>query len=122
MEDALFTLKVRLLKTEVMETLLYGCVTWALGLEHFAKLRTARHNLLRRIIDFQRRQRTDHRMSYAKTLKKAQCESVETTIRKRRLLFAGAVQRTTNERLTHRVMLGAMAGGVNPGRGRPEKN
>ena len=38
MEDAPFVLKVRLLKTEVMETLLYGCVTWALGLEHFAKL------------------------------------------------------------------------------------
>ena len=55
-------------------------------------------------------------------LKKAQCESVETTIRKRRLLFAGAVQRTSNERPTHRVMFGAMAGGVNPGRGRPGKN
>ena len=91
MEDASLMLKVRLLKTEVMETLLYGCVTWALGLEeHFARrLRTAHHNLLLRIIGFQRRQRTDHRMSYAKALKKAQCESVETTIHKRRLLFIG---------------------------------
>ena len=53
-------------------------------------------------------------MSYAKALKKAQCESVETTIRKRRLLFAGAVQRTHNERLTRRVMFGTMAGGENP--------
>ena len=61
-------------------------------------------------------------MSYAKALKKAQCESVETTIRKRRLPFAGAVQRTTNERLTHRVMLGTLAGGENPGPGQPEKN
>ena len=122
MEDAPFMLKVRLLKTEVMETLLYGFVTWALGLEHFANLRTAHHNLLLRIIGFQRRQRVDHRMSYAEALKKAQRESVETTIRKRRLLFAGAVERTTNERLTHRVMFGAMAGGVKPGRGRPEQN
>ena len=122
MEDAPFTGKVRLLKTEVMETLMYGCVTWTLGSEHSAKLRTAHHNLLLRVIGFQRRQRTDHRMSYAKALKKAQCESVETTIRKRHLLFAGAVQRTANERLTHRVMFGSMAGGVNPGRGRPEKN
>ena len=119
MEDAPFTLKVRMLK--VKETLLYGCVTWTLGQEHFAELRTAHHNLLLRIIGFQRRQRTDHLMSYAKALKKAQCESVETTIRKRRLLFAG-VQRTTNERLTHRVMFGTMAGGENPGPGRPEKN
>ena len=61
-------------------------------------------------------------MSYAKALKKAQCESVETTIRKRRLLFAGAVQRTHNERLTRRVMFGTMAGGENPGPGRPETN
>ena len=122
MEDAPFMLKVRLLNTEMMETLLYGCVTWALGLEHFAKLRTAHQNLLQRIIGFQRRQRTDHRMSYAKALKKIQCESVETTISKRRLLFAGAEQRTTNERLAHRVMFGTMAGGVNPRRGRPEKN
>ena len=61
-------------------------------------------------------------MSYAKALKKAQCESVETTIRKRRLLFAGAVQRTRNGRLTRRVMFGTMAGGDNPGPGRPAKN
>ena len=95
-------------------------VTWTLGPENFAKLRTAHHNLLLRIVGFQRRQRTDHRMWYAKALKKVQRESVETIIRKRRLLFAGAVQRTTNERLTHRVMFGTMTGGVNPGRGRPE--
>ena len=56
-------------------------------------------------------------MSYTK----AQCESVETTIRKRRLMFAGAVQRTHNERLTRRVMFGTMACGENPGPGRPEK-
>ena len=99
-----------MLKAEVMETLLYECVTWTLGQEYVAELRTAHHNLLR-IIGFQRRQRTDHLMSHAKALKKTQCESVEMTIRKRRLLFAGAVQRTTNERLTHRVMFGTMAGG-----------
>ena len=34
-----------------------------------------------------------------------------------RLLFAGAVQRMTDERLTHRVMFGTMAGGENPGLG-----
>ena len=38
MEAARSTLKVRMLKVEVMETLLHGGVTWALGLEHFAKL------------------------------------------------------------------------------------
>ena len=68
----------------------YGCVTWTLGKEHFPELRTANHMFLLQIIGFQRRQRTDHLMSYAKTLIKAQCESVETAIRKRRLLFGGA--------------------------------
>ena len=63
------------------------------------------------------------RMSYTNALKKAQCERrIKTTIRKRRRLFAGAVQQTSSERLTHRVMFGTMAGGVNPGRGRPGKN
>ena len=31
-------LKVRMLKAEVIETPLYGCVTWTLRAEHFAKL------------------------------------------------------------------------------------
>ena len=52
MEDAPFTLKVRKRKAEVMETLLYGCVTWTLGQEHFAELRTAHHSLLLRNIGF----------------------------------------------------------------------
>ena len=97
MEAATFALKLRMLKAEVMETLLYGCITWTPGKEHFAELRTAHHRFLLRIIGFHRRQRTDHLMSYTKALKKAQCDSVETTIRKRRLLFAGVVQRTHNE-------------------------
>ena len=122
MRAAPFALKVRMIKAEVMETLLYGCVTWTLGKEHFAELRTAHHRFLLRIIGFQRRQRTDHLMSYAKALKKAQCESVETTIRKRRFLSAGAVQRMTNERLPHRVMFGTLVGGDRPGPGLPKNN
>ena len=35
-EAAPFALKLRMLKAKVMETLLYGCVTWTLGKEHFA--------------------------------------------------------------------------------------
>ena len=40
----------------------------------------------------------------------------------KRKLFAGAVQRTNKEQLTRRVMFGKMAGGENPGPGRPERN
>ena len=71
MEAAPFALKLRMLNAEVTETLLYGCVTWTLGKEHFDGLRTAYHRLLLRIIGFQRRKRTDHLMSYAKALTKA---------------------------------------------------
>ena len=76
----------------MVETLLYGCVTCTLCQEHFFELRTAHHNFPLRVIGLQRRQRTVHLTSYAKPFKKAQCVSVETTIRKRRLLFAGTVQ------------------------------
>ena len=57
MQAAPLALKLRMIKVEVMETLLYGCVTWTLGKEHFAELRTARHRSLARIIGFQRRHR-----------------------------------------------------------------
>ena len=50
MEAAPFTLKVRMLKAEVVETLLYGCVTWTPGKKHFGELRTAHHRFLLRII------------------------------------------------------------------------
>ena len=42
MEDAPFTLKVRMPKAEVMETLLHECVTWTLGQEH-SSLSSERH-------------------------------------------------------------------------------
>ena len=44
MEDASFTLKVRPLTTEVMDTLLYGRVSRNLGQVHIADLRTAHKN------------------------------------------------------------------------------
>ena len=46
MDAASFALKLRKLKAEVMETLLYGCVTWTLGNEHFVELQTAYHSCL----------------------------------------------------------------------------
>ena len=72
MEAPPFALKLRMLKAEEIETLLYGCVTLILGKEHFTELRTAHHRFLLRVIGFQHRQRTDHIMPYAKALKKVQ--------------------------------------------------
>ena len=96
-------------------------MTWTLGQEHYAKLRTVYHQLLLRTISFSRRQRSGHVLSYATALKQTQCDSVETVVRKRRLLFAGAVAKKHNGRLPRRVMFGALSGGEKPKPGRPEK-
>ena len=103
-----------MLEAEVLETLLYGCTTWSLGQAHHAKLRTVHHPLLLRITGFSRRQLLDHDvLSYSKALKQTQYESVETVVRKKRLLFAGAVAKEHNGRLPRRVMFGALSGGRN---------
>ena len=68
-----------MLKAEVIEILLYGCVTWTVSAQHFARLRSAHHQVLLPVIGFQRRQRTDSTtLSYAKALKETRCESIET--------------------------------------------
>ncbi len=52
---------------------------------------------------------------------KAGCESIETTVRRRRLLFAGAIQRMPRDRLPKTLMHGVLLGrNGSRGRGRPE--
>ena len=78
------SLKTRMVKAEAIETLLYGCRTWTLRQEHYAKLRTVHHRVLVRISGAQRK-RPDHRItSYNRALEKTRCESIETTGRTRR--------------------------------------
>ena len=82
------SLKTRMVKAETIEALLYGCSTWTLRQEHYAKLRGVHHRVLLRIIEAQRK-RPDHRMtSYNRALEITRCESIETTLRTRRLLWA----------------------------------
>ena len=45
-------LKVRLLRAEAMEALLYGCMTWAPRREHYRLLRRTHHRLLLRVIGY----------------------------------------------------------------------
>ena len=52
MKAARLTLKVLLLKAEVMETLPYGCATWALGKEHKSEMRIPHHRFHLRITRF----------------------------------------------------------------------
>ena len=98
-------------------------MTWTLGAEHFAKLRTVHHRFLLRVISFQRRQHADYTiLSYAKALQKTRRESIETTIRKRRLIFAGAVVRQSKGRLPSQVMFATITGGEGRRPGGQPKN
>ena len=117
---ALF-LKTRMVKAEAIESLLYECSTWTLRQEHYAKLRTVHHRVLLRIIGAQRK-RPDHRMtSYNRTLEITGCESIETTLRTRRLLWAGTLLRMSGGRLPKRIVFGNLEGAVRRGRGGKEK-
>ena len=42
-------LKVRMLKAEVLEALLYGCVTWSPSKADYGRLRKAHHQMLLRM-------------------------------------------------------------------------
>ena len=50
-------------------------------------------------------------LSYADALAKTASESIESIVRKRRILFAGFVARMGEERLPQRVMCGELVGG-----------
>ena len=82
-------LKIRMLKAEVIEAMLYGCVTWSPRACHYDMLRRAHHSFLTRCIGWRKRTRTYHPISYLETLVKTGSESIEATLRKRRILFGG---------------------------------
>ena len=118
---AALSLKTRMVKAKAIEALLYGCSTWTLRQEHYAKLRTVHHRVLLRIIEAQRK-RPDHWMtSYNRALEITRCESIATTLRTRRLLWAGTLIRMSSERLPKRIMFGNLEGAVRRGRGGKEK-
>ena len=104
-------LKVRMLKADVLETLLYVCVTWSPSKADYGRLRKAHHQMLLRCLGWRKRKREDLILSYANALLRKDSESVETTVRRRRILFAGFVARMGEERLPRRVMFGEMLGG-----------
>ena len=53
----------------------------------------------------------DHNRSYADSLAKTASESIEATVRKRRILLAGFVARMGEERLPQRVVFEELVGG-----------
>ena len=104
-------LKVRLLKVEVVETLLYGCTTWSPNKPDYDMLRWVHHSMLLRCLGWRKRNRDDHTLSYADAPAKTASESIEAIVRKRRILFAGFVARMGEQRLPQRVMFVEFVGG-----------
>ena len=105
-------LKTRMLRAEVLETTLYGCVTWSPRACHCDTLRRAHHKFLTRCIGWRKHNRADHPISYLDTLIKTGSESIEATSRRRRILFAGFVVRMGDTRLPKCVMFEELAGGA----------
>ena len=93
-------------------------MTWFPRRDHYRLLQTTHHRQLLRVIGYQRKRGTHRQLSYAQALKRVGCQSVEATVRQRRLLFAEAVARQPDGRLPKRRMFGELAGGEDPGRGR----
>ena len=105
-------LKLRMLRAGVLETMLYGCVTWSPRAYHYDTLRRAHHRFLTRCIDWRKHRRADHRIFYLDTLIKTGSESIEATLRRGQILFAGFVARVEDTRLPKCVMFGEMVGGA----------
>ena len=103
-------LKVRLLKAEVVETLLSGCMTWSPNKPGYDRLRQAHHSMLLRCLGWRKRKRDDHTLSYADALAKTASDSIDAMVRKRRIFFAGFVARMGGKRLPQRVMFGELLG------------
>ena len=105
-------LEIRMLRTELLETMLYGCVTWGPRACHYDTLCRAHHRFLTRCIGWRKHNRADHPISFLDTLVKTGSESIEVTLRSRRILFAGFVARMEDTRLPKCVMFGEMVGGA----------
>lgn len=56
-------LKVRLLKAEVLEAMLFGCVTWSPNLFAYARLRNIHRSMLLRGFSWRKGRRKDHTLS-----------------------------------------------------------
>ena len=92
--------------------MLYDCVTWSPRACHYDTLRRGHNRFLTRCIGWRKHNPADHPLSYLDTLIKTGSESIESTLRRRRILFAVFVARMEDTRLSKCVMFGEMVGGA----------
>ena len=104
--------KIRMLRAEVLDTLQYGCVTWSPRACHYDTLRRTHHSFLTRCIGWRKNNRADHPIFYLDTLIKTGNESIEATLRRRRILFAGYEARMEDTKLPKCGIFGELVGGA----------
>ena len=114
-------LKTWMLRADVLETMLYGCVTWSMRACHYDTLRRAHRRFLTRCIGWRKHYRADHPISYLNTLIKTGSERTEATLRRRRILFVGFVARMEDTRLPKCVMFVELMGGAGCMRGQEKE-
>ena len=103
-------LKVWLLKAEVVETLVYGCMTRSQNKSDYDRLRRVHPSMLLRFIGWRKRKRDDNTLWYADALAKTASENIYAIMHKRSTMFTGFVARMGEERLPQRVMFGELVG------------
>ncbi|CAM9843697.1 unnamed protein product [Sphacelaria rigidula] len=111
------------LKANVIEVMLYGCVTRTIAHDNFGALREAHQRCLLRCLDkhISSRSAPDyHILPYHEISQRPGCECMEATAERRILMHAGCVLRTHDERLPNIVMSGVMVGGKTKA-GRPAR-
>ena len=90
----------------MLETILYGCVTWSRKPAGYDGLRPQVYTRCSSDASAGGNGSPKTTLSYALALVKTDSESIETTVRRRRILFVVVVTRTTEE-----VMFGELVGG-----------
>ena len=113
--------KPRMVRSEVIEALLYGCVTWTPLRGHYTKVRTTDHRVfLRSLIDWCKSPNKCI-LFYRDTLQQTECERIEPFVRTRRLLRSGALVRMGDNRLSKMVMSGELENAGKRGSGGNDK-
>ena len=92
--------------------MLYGYAKWSSHACHYDTLRQAHHWFLTRCVGWRKNKRADHPIFYFDTLIKTGSESIEATLRRRRMLFAGFVAHMEDTRLLKWLMFGELVGGA----------
>ena len=91
--SASLELKLRMLRAEVLETMVYDCVTWSPRACHYDTLRRVPHRLLTRCISCRKNNRADLDFLFLETLIKTRSESIRASLCRRQILFAESLVR-----------------------------